>query len=462
MTTAPRTLSRALGVVTATALVAGTIIGTGVFLKPAVMAQGAGSEGLVLLAWIVAGLLSLAGALTYAELGALMPEAGGEYVYLRESYGRLPAFLYGWMRFFIGSAGSIAAYAVGSATFLSAVVDVEAWPGGKPGLAITFIALFVISNCLALTFGARLQAALTALKVVSIVGLCMALFALGSGPEATAPEPGYHGMAAFGTAVLAALWAFDGWNNLAMVGGEIRDPQKNLPRALIFGMALVAALYLLANSAYFHALDFHAVSASYSTAHKDALPVATAALAAVTDPSATTSPSGPVVAISILFLVSALGAMNGSILTASRVPYALARDGLFPRSLAALSTRNVPVFAVLAQGAVSAVLALSGTFDQLTDAVVFASWIFYGLCTGAVFILRRRMRGTGKVPPYRTPFYPVLPAVFIAVTALLLVNTVMSMPGLTALGMGIIALGVPVYFLAARVSARRSRGASGT
>jgi len=447
-TPAPRTLSRALGVVTATALVAGTVIGTGIFLKPAVMAQGAGSEGLVLLAWIVAGLLSLAGALTYAELGALMPEAGGEYVYLRESYGRLPAFLYGWMRFFIGSAGSIAAYAVGSATFLAAVVDVERWPGGKGGLAVTFIALFVVTNCLALTFGARLQAALTGLKVVSISGLCLALFALGSGPAAATPEPGFQGIAAFSTAVLAALWAFDGWNNLAMVGGEIRDPQKNLPRALIFGMALVAALYLLANSAYFHALDFQAVSASYSTAHKDALPVATSALAAVTGAPASTSsgPSGPVIAVSILFLVSALGAMNGSILTGSRVPYALARDGLFPRALALLSTRHIPVRAVVAQGVIAAILALSGSFDQLTDAVVFASWIFYGLCTGAVFILRRRLRRMGEVPPYRTPFYPVLPAVFIAVTLLLLVQTVVSMPELTAVGIAIIAAGVPVYY----------------
>ena len=442
-----RHLSRALGVVTATALVAGTIIGTGVFLKPAVMAQGAGSEALVLVAWLVALALSVAGALTYAELGALMPEAGGEYVYLREAYGPMPAFLYGWMRFFIGSAGSIAAYAVGSATFLAAVVDVDAWPGGRVGLAILFIAVFTATNCLALSFGARFQAALTALKVVAIGGLCAVLYALGDGPAPSAPEPGYQGIAAFGTAVLAALWAFDGWNNLAMVGGEIREPQKNLPRAFILGMALVAALYLLANGAYFHALDYHAVAGSYSTAHKDAAPVAAAALTAV-------GQGGAAAVMSILFLVSALGAMNGSILTASRVPYALARDGLFPRALGQLSTRHVPVMAVLAQGAVSTVLALSGTFDQLTDAVVFASWIFYGLCTGAVFVLRRRLAREGRVPPYRTPFYPVLPALFIAVTVLLLVNTVASMPELTALGLGIIALGVPAYWLAIRSSGR--------
>lgn len=449
MAEAPRQLSRALGVVSATALVAGTIIGTGVFLKPAVMAQGAGSEALVLVAWLVALVLSVAGALTYAELGALLPEAGGEYVYLREAYGPLPAFLYGWMRFFIGSAGSIAAYAVGSATFLAAVADVDLWPGGRAGLAVTFIVVFCATNGFALSFGARVQTALTALKVVAIAGLCAVLFALGDGPAPSAPEPGYHGLAAFGTAVLAALWAFDGWNNLAMVGGEIRAPQKNLPRAFIFGMALVAALYLLANGAYFHALDFHAVAGSYSTAHKDAAPVAAAALTAV-------GQTGAAAVMSILFLTSALGAMNGSILTASRVPYALARDGLFPAALGRLSTRHVPVYAVMAQGAVAIALALSGTFDQLTDAVVFASWIFYGLCTGAVFILRRRLARDGRKPPYRTPLYPVLPALFIAVTALLLVNTVLSMPELTALGLGVIALGVPAYLLAQR---RRTQAA---
>jgi APA family basic amino acid/polyamine antiporter len=438
---APPTLVRALGPLTATAIVAGTIIGTGIFLKPAVMAQGAGSEALVLVAWIVAGLLSLAGALTYAELGALMPEAGGEYVYLREAYGRLPAFLYGWMRFFIGSAGSIAAYAVGSATFLGAVFDTGAYPGGGAGLAVSFIALFTLSNTLALTFGARVQLVLTTLKVLAILGLCGFLLVLGEAPPPSAPEPGFLGLASFSTAVLAALWAFDGWNNLAMVGGEIRDPQRNLPLALIAGMALVAALYLLSNAAYFNALDYQAVSASYSSAHKDALPVATNALSAVTGGAAT-----PVVVVSILFVVSALGAMNGSILTGSRVPYALARDGLFPRGLARLTRRQVPALAVVTQGVVAVVLALSGTFDQLTDAVVFASWIFYGLSTGAVLILRRR----GRTAAYRTPLYPVLPVVFLIVTALLLVNTIISMPELTALGLGIIALGVPAFFFATR------------
>lgn len=438
-------LTRSLGLVTATAIVAGTIIGTGVFLKPAAMAQGAGSELLVLCAWIVAGLLSLAGALTYAELGALMPEAGGEYVYLREAYGRLPAFLYGWMRFFIGSAGSIAAYAVGSATFLAAVVDLSAYPGERAGLAVTFIAIFTATNCLAVTIGARLQAALTLIKVLAIAGLCGVLLVLGDRPAPSSPEPGFQGALAFSTAVLAALWAFDGWNNLVMVGGEIKDPQRNLPRSLLLGMLIVGALYMLSNTAYFAALDFHGVAASYSSAQKDALPVATNALAAVTHGSA-----APIAIVSLLFVTSALGAMNGSILTGSRVPYALARDGLFPRALAALSSRHVPVAAVLSQGFVAIVLALSGTFDQLTDAVVFASWIFYGLCTGAVFILRRRLAKTGARPPYRAPFYPLLPAAFIAVTGWLLVNTVLSMPELTALGLGIIALGVPVYLFFVR------------
>lgn len=452
-------LRRVLGPTAATAIVAGTIIGTGIFLKPAAMAQGAGSEGLVLVAWIVAALLSLAGALTYAELGALMPDAGGEYVYLREAYGSLPAFLYGWMRFFIGSAGSVAAYAVGASAFLASIVDVRVLPGGETAVAVFFIVLFTLSNCLAVTFGAALQIGLTALKVLAVLGLSLVLLVLGDAPTSSVAAPGFLGLPTFATAVLAALWAFDGWNNLAMVGGEIKDPKKNLPRALIFGMGLVTALYLLSNSAYFHALDFDAVAASRSSAHRDALPVAANALSAATG-------SGLAVGVvSVLFIISALGAMNGSIMTGARVPYALASDGLFPKRLARLSAREVPVGAVLAQGAVALVLALSGTFDQLTDAVVFASWIFYGLCTGAVFILRRRLRtrpaeaglpedrrASGETPRFKTPLYPVLPIVFILVTLVLLVSTVASMPELTALGLGIIALGVPVHLVVRRAS----------
>jgi APA family basic amino acid/polyamine antiporter len=432
----PGALRRALGLWSATALVAGTIIGTGVFKKPAVMAAQVGSTEAVLAAWIVAGLLSVAGALTYAELGARLPRAGGEYVYLREAYGRFPAFMFGWMRFWIGSPGSIAAFAVAAAEFLGAVVPLEAFPFGPTGLAVTLIATLTTVNVAAVSFGAGVQTALTAIKVLAIVALGATLFALGRSSDAAPAQvpvaPG--GFSAFVSAVLAALWAFDGWNNLAMVGGEVKNPRRTIPLALMAGMAIVGALYLFADRAYFHVLSVGEAAAS---AQPGAPPVATAALGAAAGPVAVTL-------VSLAFVVSALGAMAGSILTGARVPYAMAKDGLFASALARISPRTqVPAVAVVVLGVVSSLLAISGSFDQLTDSVVFAAWIFYGMGAGALLRLRRR------TPPepgaFSVPLYPVLPIVFIALAGVLLVNTVVTAPHLTALGLGVLGLGLPVY-----------------
>jgi len=463
-------LARVLGPVRATALVVGSIIGTGVFIKPASMAAALGSSALVLLAWIAAGLLSLAGALTYAELGARHPRAGGEYVYLKEAYGPLPAFLYGWMRFWIGSPGSIAAFGVGSATFLAAVTNVEAdYPGGVAGLAVTLVVALTLVNLLAVSLSSGFQTFLTILKVIAVLGLGVTLLVLGREPGTIAPggpgaapvaDVGGPGFAAFMVAVLAALWAFDGWNNMPMVAGEVRRPERNIPLALALGMALVAALYLIADRAYFSVLTVEEVAA---LAHKGAPPVATVALQV----AAPGVGGEPVVRfMSLVFVVSALGAMTGSILTGARVPYAMAADGLFHRSFARVSQARVPAVSVAVQGAVAATLAASGTFDQLTNAVVFASWIFYGMCAGALFVLRRRERaaagGAGPRPGgYRVPLYPVLPIVFIAVAAVLLVVTVIEMPVLSAVGLGVIAAGVPVYVWLVRGPAKRAASSAG-
>ncbi len=451
-TPAPAGLRRVLGPVTGAAIVAGTVIGTGVFIKPAAMAQAVGDSGLVLLAWIVAGVLSLAGALTYAELGARLPHAGGEYVYLREAYGRPAAFLFGWMRFWVASPGSVAVFAVAAAKFTATTGPLAELPGGQAALALFFIALFTATNCMAVALGARLQTLLTALKVVIIVGLGVALFVLagsaGAPPPSAPVAPRAFDLSTFGTAVIAALWAFDGWNNLAMVGGEIRDPRRNIPRALILGMAVVAALYLFANFAYFHVLGVDDVAASYSSANQYALPVATKALLTAMGPSSSWATSA-VAIVSVLLVVSALGAMNGSIMTGARVPYAMARDRLVPAALGRVSRHGgSPVAAVVAQGVVAAILAVSGTFDQLTDAVVFASWVFYAMCTSAVFRLRRRFPTAPGT--FLTPLYPILPIVFIAVAALLLVNTIVTSPALSALGLGVVALGVPTYLVIRR------------
>lgn len=453
----PDQLVRGLTLADTTALVVGTVIGTGVFIKSAIMAQDAGSPVLVLAAWVAAGLLSLAGALSYAELGAMLPHAGGEYVYLRRSYGELAAFLFGWMRFVVAGSGSIAILGVGFATFLSALVPMQTswahatytlmgrtmqWQFGViQVVAIAAIVFFAIVNCLTVVVGGRVQTALTILKVggigVVVFGIAFSRtadwshFASGSGGRG-------GGAGAFGLAMLAALWAYDGWNNMPMAAGEVKDPGHNVPRALIGGMVAVMVIYCAANVSYFYALPWGDVLTSNSTAHRDALPVATKAAQTAFGES-----GGKL--MSIAFVLSALGALNGSTLTGARVPFAMARDGLFVARAGVLSSRTrVPAAAVLMQAAWACVLAASGTYDQLTDYVIFASWIFYGLVTSAVFVLRFRAPDLPR--PYKTLGYPVVPLVFVMVASWLVINTLINRPVESAAGLALIALGLPVYW----------------
>lgn len=440
-------LVRRLGEKEAIALVIGTVIGTGVFLKAAIMASQTGSVLWVMLAWVVAGLLSLTGALCYAELGGLFPRAGGEYVYLREAYGDLVGFLYGWMRFWIGAPGSIAAYAVGAATFLGSFIVMP--DGVKTGLAVAVIATFSLINCFTVALGGRVQILMTYLKVIMIVGLVGAIFAAsffsagGGGSwanlSAATGAGSWQGWSAFGTAMIAALWAYDGWNNMPMAAGEIKNPGRSIPRALAFGMLLILGLYAAANLAYFYALPFEEVISSYSSVNRTALPVATKAAQAAFGPVA-------VGILSIAFVVSALGSLNGSILTGARVPFAMARDNLFFRQLGEVSHKGrSPVFSVAVQGFIASALALSGTFDQLTDYVVFASWIFYTLATAALFVLRRKLPDAER--PFRTPLFPILPLIFIACSSLLLLNTLWRSPMESGVGLAFLAAGIPVFFL---------------
>jgi APA family basic amino acid/polyamine antiporter len=451
-------LLRGLTLTDTTALVVGTVIGTGVFIKSAIMAQDAGSPLLVLAAWVAAGLLSLAGALSYAELGAMLPQAGGEYVYLRHSYGQLAAFLFGWMRFVVAGSGSIAILGVGFATFLAAIVPMgTAWAehtyllmgktmhwqfGLTQVVAIAAIVFFATINCLTVVVGGRIQTALTVLKVA---GIALVVFGIGfwsktadwSHLAAPSDRPA-GGAAAFGLAMLAALWAYDGWNNMPMAAGEVKDPGRNVPRALIGGMVAIMAIYCTANLAYFYALPWADVITSNSTAHRDALPVATRA-------AQTAFGEGGGKLMSIAFVLSALGALNGATLTGARVPYAMARDGLFPSAAATLTTRTrVPAVAVLMQAVWACVLAASGTYDQLTDYVIFAAWIFYGLVTSAVIVLR--VRAPELPRPYRTLGYPVVPLVFVAVALWLVVNTLLNRPVESVTGLVLLALGLPVYW----------------
>lgn len=421
-------------------LVVGTVIGTGVFLKAGIMSQTTGAPSWVMLAWALAGLLSLTGALCYAELGGMFPSAGGEYVYLREAYGSLPAFLFGWMRFWIGTPGSIAAYGVGAATFLGGIVPLGG-VGGEAMVAIALILIFTMLNCFTVTLGGRIQAVMTALKLFMLVGLTFSIFAFAHGTSwghlAPVGNTSFRGLGTFGTAMLAALWAYDGWNNMPMAAGEIRDPERNVPRALIIGMTLVFAIYALANLAYFYALPFDEILSARSKLNPNGLAVAAKAVLSAFGPIALTI-------LSITFVCSAIGSMNGSILTGARVPYAMARDGLFFRQLGTVTKNSrSPVTAVVVQGVISCVLALSNSFDQLTDYVIFASWIFYATVAASLFVFRIKRPELHR--PYRTPFYPWLPLLFVAASLGLLINTIITSPQDCAIGLAMILAGIPVY-----------------
>ncbi len=461
-------LIRGLNLSATTALVMGTVIGTGIFLKAAPMAQSVGSPLLVLAAWVAAGLLSLAGALTYAELGAMMPEAGGEYVYLRRAYGEGAAFLFGWQRFIVAGSASIASLGAGFAIFLASFLPLDAvwlthdftvwgqpfhWQLGiKQVVAVSVIVLLTALNCCHVALGGKVQTILTALKLAGMGFIIFGVFFASHQATWThlaTPDhtPQWSGLSLFGTAMLAALWGYDGWNNMPMAAGEVSNPGRNIPRALIFGMVAVMGLYCLLNLAYFYALPFQEIVSSNSTAHRDALPVAAKAAQTFLGDFGGRF-------VSMIFVVSAFGALNGSILSNARVPYAMARQGMFFPSLGRLhASSHVPVIALILQGLWASLLALSGTFDQLTDCLLFASWIFYACVTSAVFVLRRKMPNAPR--PYRTLGYPVVPSVFMLVALWLIGNTLYTKPVESLVGLGLVALGLPLYgYFRARQSGR--------
>jgi basic amino acid/polyamine antiporter, APA family len=456
-TSATRELVRALSLRDAIALVL-TVIGTGVFLKTAPMAQLVGSPKMVILAWIAAGVLSLAGALTYAELGAMLPEAGGDYVFLREAYGHLPAFLFGWSTLFLIASGGLAAVATALASFLGSLFPLDAiWAtrdfhllgqdvhwrlGIQQFVAVMVILLFSAINARGILLGAKVQWLATVAKlggIAIIVAGALVLSRTGSWQHLKEPVTARiasGGASAFGAAMLAALWAYQGWANVAMVAGEIDKPERNIPRALIYGMLLVIAVYLITNVAYFYALPFSEVLTSNSTAYRDALPVAAKA-------AHTFFKYGPQL-VSLAFIVSVAGALNGIILMNARVPFAMARDHLFFGPLGRLSpTTHVPVIAIWVQAIWACVLTLSGTFDQITTSVIFALWIFFALVGSSLLVLRRKLPAAPR--RYRTPGYPVVPIVFVAVAVWLVVNSIKAYPVESAAGLLLIALGLPFY-----------------
>ena len=455
--TPPTELARALTLRDAIALVL-TMIGTGVFLKAAPMAQIVGSPSKVLLAWLVAGLLSLAGALTYAELGAMMPEAGGEYVFLREAYGDLAGFLFGWSSVMLIASGGLAAVSNAVASFLAAFVKLDGvwvardlhllgqtvhWQlGGQQLVAVAIILLFAAINARGLELGGKVQWAATVAKLGGIAIIILGAFLLsksGSWSHLQKPVTAQlvpTGAGAFGAAMIASLWAYQGWSNLPMVAGEIEKPERNVPRARIYGMLLVILVYVLTNIAFFYALPFSEVLTANSTAYRNALPVASKA--------AQTFWSHGAQIVSLIFMIAAIGALNGITLMNARVPFAMARNGLFFRPLGVLSNRRVPARAIWFQAIWACLLALSGTFDQITTSVIFAVWLFTALVGSSLFVLRRKLPAAPR--RYRAIGYPVVPAIFVIVAAWLVVNSLWATPVESAAGLALIAIGLPFFF----------------
>lgn len=419
------------------------MIGTAVFLKARVMTCNVGSPAIVLAVWCAAAMLVMAGALSYAELAVAMPKAGGEYIFLREAYGRRWGFLYGWSYLWVSRGGSLSAQAVSTAIFFNIATGANLSRWQLSTAAIVAIVLTALWNCTAVESTGRSATAMSIFKILAVSGLGMIIFTYTKGDwtnyfltnsggtcEGVAANA-QGGLAGLGAAMLGALWGFQGWANVTTMAGEVRDPQRNIPRAFAGALLLVAAVYLLANASYFYAIsptEIASVPLSGS--------VATIVLGRI---------FGPLTVrwMAVVMMISSLGALHAGIAATARVPYAMAKDGVFFRWFGQLSAAQVPVRSVLLIAIWSAVLALTGSYDKLTDWAIFSLWLFYGLTAGALIILRRKRSTTETA--FRVPGYPVTPLLFIAVTTLIVINTLYTAPIPTLAGISVMLLGLPFY-----------------
>jgi APA family basic amino acid/polyamine antiporter len=451
-TSARPELSRDLGVSHASAIVVGTIIGSGIFLVPTEMMQAVGSAKLVYLAWLVGGLLSFFGALTYAELGAMKPQAGGEYVYVRDAYGPLGGFLYAWTWFVIAKPASVATIATGLVRILGtfqifAFFNDAVFAANLVGnpfvvtcgqlVAIAAAILISILNYLGVKKAGEFQLIFTLLKVAIIVGIVVICFS-GAGNATGRGWSNFAGtftgakggIAGFMAALVAALWAYDGWNDLNMVGGEIKNPGRNIPIALIAGVATVGVLYVLVNAGVQYVLPARAIAASPRPA-SDAVALVMGRFGASI--------------VSAGMAISMLVTLNGTIMSGARVPYAVARDGYFFDTLAEVHPRfHTPAAAIVLQAILSIILLLlGGNFRQLFSLAIFAEWLFYMIAGSTIFVFRRRNPDAPR--PYRMFGYPLVPALFIAAAAVLLYYTFRSDWPNSFYGLLVILAGVPVF-----------------
>jgi basic amino acid/polyamine antiporter, APA family len=441
-------LARDLGASHATAVVVGTVIGSGIFLVPSEMMQAVGSAKLVYLAWILGGVLSFFGALAYAELGAMKPQAGGEYVYLRDSFGPLAGFLDAWTWFLVAKPASIATLATGMVRVLGTFSALRFFSHQIPVIpyAPTYGHLVAVSAALLITFlnyvgirrAGEFQLIFTLLKVAIIVAIVGVGFSFSGGTlhhftESYAGAKG--GVAGFMAALLAALWAYDGWNDLNMIAGEVQKPGKSIPVALIAGVAIVAALYISVNAAVQYVLAPNAIATSQRPA-SDAIAVVLGHVGAGI--------------VSLGMALSMLVAMNGTIMSGGRMPYAMARDGYFFSVLARVHPRfHTPSVALVTQAILATVLLLlGGSFRQFFSLAIFSEWLFYLLTMGALFVFRWREPDAAR--PYRAWGYPVGPLFFILGASVLLFYTVRDNWPNSGYVLLVILAGIPVFYVFAR------------
>jgi basic amino acid/polyamine antiporter, APA family len=447
-------LVRQLSLFDSSMIMMGIVIGSGIFVTTGIMAQSIPSVPLLLLAWIVGGLLTLAGALTYAELGAAMPQAGGQYVYLREAYGSLFGFLFGWILFLVYMTGGIAGLAAAFSEYFGIffpslstnvtifsktlkIFDVTFTYTVSAGQLVAMAVIILLSavNFVGLLLGKIIQNVFTVIKIGTLISFILFGFTIGKttpidfsvNPVGISFSQLFVG---FGIALIAVFWAFDGWNNINFVAGEIKNPKRNLPLALIFGTLGITIMYVLINIVYLFALPLNQLTGEVKIAEK---------ASSILFGDFTTT------IISVAVIISIFGSINGSILAGPRVYYAMAKDGMFFKKVARVHPKfKVPGFAILVQAIWSCFLVLSGNFEQLITYTMFISFVFWIAATASVFKLRKKYPNHPR--PYKTWGYPVVPIIFIVATSGILFNTLIEKPLESLAGVAITLIGIPVYY----------------
>ncbi len=465
--TEKRNLTRALGLGYVIIIVISNIVGSGIFKKIAPMAAELHSSEWILLVWLAAGLITLFGALSNAEVAGLLADTGGEFVYLRTIYGRFFSFLYGWSLFTVIQTAAISGIAYVFTQSLNSIVPIPDllpslqhlniggifYPFQNFGIKLTTILLILfltLLNMSGLKSGAWVNKAIllivgAGLLVIVIAGLTGGQeHAAGSMAASHSPVRSTVTLSSFYTAMLAAFWAYQGWVSVGFIGGEVKDPHRNIPKGIILGVAIVIIVYLVVNYTFLRLLSIPQLVEINNSGNQ------IAGIEAIRELWG----KGGVLFISILILISTLGCTNATILTGARPYYAMARQGLFFRGAGRLNSRNVPSASLLWQGIWASVLVLSGTFDQLTDMMIFAVYIFYGATVLGVFILRRRMPDAHR--PYKTWGYPIIPAIFVLFCVGLFFNTIITRPREAGIGLSLIMLGIPVYFFLLRRARNRN------